>query len=82
MRDRGVGLGVLAGTSGGLICTLFDTGGPFYVMYFKAHGLGKPAFRATFAAVFLIDGTGRLPGYAGTSSFIWDFLSVGALLFK
>ena len=73
------GWGVLAGTSGGLIGTLFGTGGPFYVMYFKARGLDKSAFRATFATVFLIDGAGRLLGYAGTGFFTWDFLSVVAL---
>lgn len=73
------GWGVLAGTSGGLIGTLFGTGGPFYVMYFKARGLDKTAFRATFAAIFLIDGAGRLLGYAGSGFFTWDFLSVVAL---
>lgn len=73
------GWGALAGTSGGLIGTLFGTGGPFYVMYFKARGLDKAAFRATFAAIFLIDGAGRLLGYAGSGFFTWDFLSVVAL---
>lgn len=73
------GWGVLAGTSGGLIGTLFGTGGPFYVMYFKARGLDKAAFRATFATVFLIDGAGRLLGYASTGFFTWDFLRVVAL---
>jgi uncharacterized membrane protein YfcA len=73
------GWGVLAGTSGGLIGTLFGTGGPFYVMYFKARGLDKNSFRATFAAVFLIDGAGRLLGYAGSGLYTWDFLGVVAL---
>lgn len=73
------GWGVLAGTSGGLIGTLFGTGGPFYVMYFKARGLDKAAFRATFAAVFLLDGAGRLLGYIGSGFFTWDFLRVVAL---
>ncbi|MFN3750772.1 MAG: sulfite exporter TauE/SafE family protein [Thiobacillus sp.] len=73
------GWGALAGTSGGLIGTLFGTGGPFYVMYFKARGLDKAAFRATFATVFLIDGAGRLLGYAGAGLFTRDFLGVVAL---
>lgn len=73
------GWGALAGTSGGLIGTLFGTGGPFYVMYFKARGLDKAAFRATFATVFLIDGAGRLLGYAGAGFFTRDFLGVVAL---
>ncbi len=58
--------GVLAGISGGVIGTLFGTGGPFYATYFKARGLGKSAFRATFAAIFLLDGSGRLLGYASS----------------
>lgn len=73
------GWGILAGTSGGLIGTLFGTGGPFYVMYFKARGLDKAAFRATFATTFLIDGAGRLLGYIGSGLLTLSFLSVAAM---
>lgn len=66
--------GALAGISGGLIGTMFGTGGPFYVTYFKARGLEKAAFRATFATMFLIDGAARLSGYAGAGLFTLDYL--------
>jgi uncharacterized protein len=51
------------GMLGGLIGTLFGTGGPFYVVYLKLLGLQKNSFRATFAMIFLIDGLGRISGY-------------------
>jgi uncharacterized membrane protein YfcA len=71
--------GILAGFMGGLVGTLFGIGGPFYVMYFKARQLGKEAFRATLAAVFLIDGAGRLLGYFGSGLFTPPFLYILAL---
>ena len=52
-----------AGGFGGLIGTLFGTGGPFYVIYLRLHHLDKTAFRATIAMVFLIDGSSRILGY-------------------
>src|SRR5258708_7697630 len=53
------------GLLGGLVGTLFGTGGPFYVIYLNLRGLERLAFRATFALNFLIDGRGRLaPGPA------------------
>ena len=52
-----------AGGLGGLLGTLFGTGGPFYVIYLQLRGLDKTAFRATFATIFLIDGANRLAGY-------------------
>lgn len=55
-----------AAASGGLIGTLFGTGGPFYVTYLKARGLDKNHFRATFAAIFLLDASLRISGYFGT----------------
>jgi len=70
------GWGVLAGVSGGLIGTLFGTGGPFYVSYFDARGLDKAAFRATLATMFLLDGAGRLVGYAVAGRFTANFLSL------
>ena len=55
-----------AGGLGGLIGTTFGTGGPFYVVYLQMRRLDKMQFRATFAAIFLLDGANRLAG---------DFLS-------
>lgn len=52
-----------AGTMGGLVGTLFGTGGPFYIMYLQLRSLEKSQFRATFAAIFLLDGTYRIGGY-------------------
>jgi len=43
-----------AGGMGGLVGTLFGTGGPFYVLYLKFRGLEKARFRATIATVFMI----------------------------
>jgi len=51
------------GALGGLIGTLFGTGGPFYIIYLGLRGLEKSALRATFAVNFLIDGGIRLAGY-------------------
>ncbi len=53
-----------AGLLGGFVGTLFGTGGPFYVIYLNLRKLEKTEFRATFAAIFLIDGAMRLAGYA------------------
>lgn len=52
-----------AGVLGGLIGTLFGTGGPFYVIYLRLRHLDKTAFRATIATIFLIDGSSRIIGY-------------------
>ena len=68
--------GVIAGVSGGMIGTLFGTGGPFYATYFKARGLGKASFRATFATIFLVDGAGRLLGYASSGFFTLNFFTL------
>lgn len=54
----------VGGVLGGLVGTLFGTGGPFYVIYLRLHDLDKSAFRATFASNFLIDGGIRLVAYA------------------
>ena len=53
-----------AGFFGGFVGTLFGTGGPFYVIYLNLRKLDKTSFRATIAAIFLIDGAMRLLGYA------------------
>jgi uncharacterized membrane protein YfcA len=52
------------GFLGGLIGTLFGTGGPFYVIYLQMQKLDKTAFRASIAAILLLDGGLRLAGYA------------------
>ena len=62
------------GFCGGVIGTLFGTGGPFYVIYFGLRALDKDAFRATFAANFLIDGAIRLAAFASVGFFYRDML--------
>lgn len=69
-----------AGGFGGLIGTLFGTGGPFYVEYLQKRGLDKTAFRATFATLFLIDGGNRLAGYLFTGLFNLAALKLLAVL--
>lgn len=73
------GWGAMAGLSGGLIGTLFGTGGPLYVTYFKARGLDKGAFRASLAVTFLLDGAGRLIGFASTGFFNKEFFTLIAM---
>ena len=68
-----------AGSLGGLIGTLFGTGGPFYVIYLKLRGLGKSDFRATFAMIFLLDGAGRLLGYLVTGFYDLDVMLLAGL---
>lgn len=51
------------GFFGSLIGAMFGTGGPFYVFYFQLQQLDKSVFRATCAAVFLIDGLIRATGF-------------------
>jgi uncharacterized membrane protein YfcA len=53
----------LSGVLGGLVGTLFGTGGPFYVIYLRLRELDMSVFRATFATNFLIDGGIRLVAY-------------------
>ena len=53
-----------AGAFGGLVGTLFGTGGPFYVAYLQGRHLDKVAFRATFSTIFLLDGANRIVSYA------------------
>lgn len=60
--------------SGGMVGTLFGTGGPFYVSYLKARGLDKGALRATFAVVFLLDASLRIGGYLSTGLITPDTL--------
>ncbi len=55
---------VPAGFFGGLVGTLFGTGGPFYMIYLNVRGLEKQSTRASFATYFFIDGSVRLAGFA------------------
>jgi uncharacterized membrane protein YfcA len=71
--------GGLAGLSGGIIGTLFGTGGPLYVTYFKARGLDKLAFRSTLAVTFLLDGAGRIVGFASSGYFNREFPTMIAM---
>ena len=72
---------ISCGLMGGLVGTLFGTGGPFYAIYFNLRGLEKSEFRATFATNFLIDGGVRLAAYALAGLLGWATLtSVAAAL--
>jgi uncharacterized protein len=63
------------GLLGGLVGTLFGTGGPFYAIYLSSlRGLAKESFRATFATNFLVDGGVRLAAYALLGLFTRDLL--------
>ena len=65
----------LAGSLGGLVGTLFGTGGPLYVIYFQLRGLPKSMFRSTIATLFLLDGGLRFTGYVAsglyTRTMVW-----------
>ena len=67
-----------AGFLGGSVGTLFGTGGPFYVIYLQLRGLQKLEFRATFSAIFLLDGFGRLTGYLAGGFFPVETLLLAA----
>jgi len=64
----------VAGSMGGIIGTMFGTGGPFYVIYFQMRGLPKSLFRSTIATLFLLDGGMRLAGYAASGFYTRDML--------
>ena len=65
---------VPSGFLGGLIGTLFGTGGPFYVIYFGLRQLDPNVQRATTAVNFLIDGGIRLAAFASVGAFGRDTL--------
>jgi uncharacterized membrane protein YfcA len=65
---------VPCGFLGGLVGTLFGTGGPFYIIYFGLRRLEKSVQRATFAVNFLIDGGIRLVAYSSFGFFNPDVL--------
>jgi uncharacterized membrane protein YfcA len=68
-----------AGMFGGLVGTLFGTGGPFYVIYLQLRQLDKAAFRATVASIFMIDGGIRVGGFALSGFFNHQTLLLTAL---
>jgi len=65
-----------AGFSGGIVGTLFGTGGPLYVIYLQVHRLPKGVFRATIASLFLIDGAARQVGYAAAGFYTVPLLAL------
>lgn len=54
---------VPVGFFGGMVGTLFGTGGPFYMMYLNIRGLDKTQTRASFAAYFFMDASVRIIGF-------------------
>jgi uncharacterized membrane protein YfcA len=70
---------VPAGVFGGLVGTLFGTGGPFYVIYLQLRHLDKATFRATVASIFMIDGGIRVGGFALSGFFLHETLLLAAL---
>ena len=77
-RRHGRYWAIPAGTFGGLVGTLFGTGGPFYVIYLKLRNLDKVSFRASFASIFLLDGAARLIGYSSTGMYTINTLILAA----
>lgn len=63
-----------AGLFGGIVSTLFGTGGPFYVVYLQFQGLAKGLFRATVATIFVIEGALRVTGYSFVGFYTTDIL--------
>jgi len=54
---------VPVGFLGGLVGTLFGTGGPFYMIYLSIRNLDKSQTRASFATYFFMDGSVRIVGF-------------------
>jgi uncharacterized membrane protein YfcA len=69
----------VCGLLGGLVGTLFGTGGPFYAIYLNLRALERTIFRATFAINFLIDGGIRLVAYALMGLLGWRTLAAIAI---
>ena len=71
-------LGAPLGGLGGLVGTLFGTGGPFYVAYLQLWGPGKTQFRATASTMFIIEGSVRITGYVASGLFTRESLLLSA----
>jgi len=65
---------VPGGFFGGLVGTLFGTGGPFYVIYLQLLGFTKVTFRATIAVIFLLDGSARIVAYTISGFYTADVI--------
>jgi uncharacterized membrane protein YfcA len=63
-----------SGVVGGLVGTLFATGGPFYVIYLRLRQLDKRPFLATLAVIFLIDGSFKIGGFLIADMLEWEML--------
>ncbi|MDH4324583.1 MAG: sulfite exporter TauE/SafE family protein [Betaproteobacteria bacterium] len=78
-RLPGPALAAVAGSSGGLVATLFGgMAGPFYVIYLRALALDKRRFRASMSSVLLCLGLVRAGGYGSLGFF--DRRAIAALL--
>lgn len=71
------------GGLGGIVSSMFGTGGPFYVIYLRLRALGKNELRSTIAMILLLDSIARSIGYSigglVTSDTLW-MLCAGAPL--
>ncbi len=63
-----------AGFLGGLIGTLFGTGGPLYMIYLSLRGLHKDEIRASYATYFFVDGSIRIAGFTAVGFLSWQLL--------
>ncbi len=64
------------GIFGGLIGTLFGTGGPFYVIYLQLQGLTKATFRASIATILFLDGSARIIAYFANGFYTHETLTL------
>ena len=70
LRLPAAALAAAAGSSGGLVATLFGgMAGPFYVIYLRALHLDKRRFRASMSSVLLCLGLVRAAGYGSLGFF-------------
>lgn len=67
------------GAAGGMISTLFGTGGPFYVIYLHLRGQTQRPLRATMASAFVLDGVIRLTGYLASGLLDGQLLTMVAM---
>ncbi|MBU0757322.1 MAG: sulfite exporter TauE/SafE family protein [Nanoarchaeota archaeon] len=72
--------GSVAGFFGGMIDSLFSTGGPPIVMYLSYIKTKKQEFRATCVAMFFVFHIGRLITYSISGLFTYEVMKIGLLL--